>query len=52
MDNIKVGRSKKDDKAKEKYERNGGFSQKHVRLMEAMAEKRAAELKQAAKPKK
>ena len=40
MDNVKVGRSKKDDKAKEKYERNGGFSQKHVRIMEAMAEKR------------
>jgi hypothetical protein len=42
MDNVKVGRNKKDDKAKEKYERNGGFSQKHVRLAEAMAEKRAA----------
>jgi hypothetical protein len=40
MDNIKVGRNKKSDKAKETYERNGGFSQKHVRLMEAMAEKR------------
>jgi hypothetical protein len=47
MDNVKVGRSKKDDKAKEKYERNP-FSQKHVRLMEAMAEKRAT----TAKPKK
>ena len=42
MDNIKVGRNKKSDKAKESYDRNGGFSQKHVRLMEAMAEKRAA----------
>jgi hypothetical protein len=42
MDNIKVGRSKKSDKARETYERNGGFSQKHVRQMEAMAEKRAA----------
>jgi hypothetical protein len=50
MDNVKVGRSKKDDKAKEKYERNGGFSQKHVRLMEAMAEKRATGA--ATKPKK
>ena len=40
MDNIKVGRNKKSDKARETYERNGGFSQKHVRLMEAMAEKR------------
>jgi hypothetical protein len=53
MDNVKVGRSKKDDKAKEKYERNGGFSQKHVRLMEAMAEKRATgAATSAAKPKK
>lgn len=42
MDNIKVGRSKKSDKAKETYERNGGFSQKHVRMAEALAEKRAA----------
>ena len=54
MDNIKVGRSKKSDKARETYERNGGFSQKHVRMMEAMAEKRAtgaATAKQADKPK-
>lgn len=42
MDQPNVGRKKKDDKAKEKYERNGGFSQKHVRLAEALAEKRAA----------
>ena len=42
MDNIKVGRKKKSDKAKETYERNGGFSQKHVRMMEAMVEKRSA----------
>lgn len=40
MDQPKVGRKKKDDKAKEKYERNGGFSQKHVRLAAAVAEKR------------
>jgi hypothetical protein len=40
MDNIKVGRNKKSDKAKETYERNGGFSQKHVRMAEALAEKR------------
>jgi hypothetical protein len=53
MDNVKVGRNKKDDKAKEKYERNGGFSQKHVRLMEAMAEKRTTSgATSAAKPKK
>ena len=42
MDNPSAGRKKKADKAKEKYERNGGFSQKHVRLVEALAEKRAA----------
>lgn len=39
MDSIKVKRAKKSDKSKEKYERNGGFSQKHVRLVEARAEK-------------
>jgi hypothetical protein len=52
MDNVKVGRNKKDDKAKEKYERNGGFSQKHVRLMEATAEKRSIAAKQGATTKK
>ena len=31
---------KKKDKAKEKYDRNGGFSTKHVRGVEAMREKR------------
>ena len=31
----KVKRAKKSDKAKESYERNGGFSQKHIRLTEA-----------------
>ena len=45
MDNIKVGRNKKRDKAKETFERNGPFSQKHVRMMEAMAEKRAGSAK-------
>lgn len=40
-----VSRKKKDDKAKEKYERNGGFSQKHVRLAAALAEKRASKPK-------
>jgi len=39
MDSIKVKRAKKSDKGKEKYERNGGFSQKHIRLIEARAEK-------------
>ncbi len=41
MEQPNVGRKKKDDKAKEKHERNP-FSQKHVRLAEALAEKRAA----------
>ena len=31
----KVKRTKKSDKAKESYERNGGFSKKHIRLTEA-----------------
>ncbi len=42
-------RRKKSDKAKEKYERNGGFSQKHVRLQAAVAEKRAAAASQSKK---
>lgn len=48
MDQPKVGRKKKDDKAKEKYERNP-FSQKHVRLAEALAEKRARTLQSKSK---
>ena len=36
----KVKRSKKSDKAKETYERNGGFSQKHIRSRIAEAEAR------------
>lgn len=39
MDSCKE-RRKKSDKAKEKFERNGGYSQKHVRIAEALAEKR------------
>ncbi len=42
MDGTHEQRKKKSDKAKEKYERNGGFSQKHVRLQAALAEKRVA----------
>ena len=38
---VKTHRNKKDDKAKKTYERNGGFSQKHVRQAEAFAEKAA-----------
>ena len=37
---IKTKRDKKSDKGREKYERNGGFSQKHGRIAEALAEKR------------
>ena len=37
--NIKTDRKKKSDKGKEKFERNGHFSQRHVRLAEALAEK-------------
>jgi len=51
MDNPSAGRRKKDDKAKEKYERNGGFSQKHVRLAEALAAARAVAAKKQGKPK-
>lgn len=32
-------RRKKSDKAKEKYEKKGGFSSKHVRIIEALKEK-------------
>ncbi len=42
MDGPDPKRNKKSDKAKEKHERNGAFSQKHVRLQEALQEKRAA----------
>jgi hypothetical protein len=42
-------RRKKKDKAKEKHDRNGGFSQKHVRAVEAKQEKNATK---ATKPKK
>ena len=33
---FKTKRATKSGKAKEKYERNGGFSQKHVRLQEKL----------------
>jgi len=39
---IKTKRDKKSDKAKEKFDRTGGFSQKHVRLAEALAERNAS----------
>jgi hypothetical protein len=45
MDNQpKTERRKKADKAKEKHERNP-YSQKHVRAMEALAERRAVKPK-------
>jgi hypothetical protein len=33
-------RKKKSNKAKEKYERNGSFTQKHIRITEALKEKK------------
>ena len=33
----KVKRSKKSDKGKESYEKNGAFTQKHIRIAEARA---------------
>jgi hypothetical protein len=39
MDDIKVKRNKKSDKAKKKFELNGGKSQKHVRLAEQVKDK-------------
>jgi hypothetical protein len=42
MDYPDPKRRKKSDKAKEKYALNGGFSQKHVRVTEALLEKRSA----------
>lgn len=44
MDQPKTDRRKKSDKAKEKHDRNP-YSQKHVRAMEALAERRAAKPK-------
>ena len=43
MDNYKEpkgDRRKKSDKSKEKYERNGVITQKHIRIVEALTEKR------------
>lgn len=40
MEEPKVKRSKKSDKAKKTHDKNGSFSQKHVRYMEALAEKK------------
>jgi hypothetical protein len=43
MDAPKTERRKKSHKAKENYERNGAFSQKHIRISEALSQKRAAQ---------
>jgi len=43
MDPPNADRRKKKDKAKEKFDRNGGHSQKHVRIAEALAAKKAGE---------
>jgi hypothetical protein len=42
MDDYKTkgDRKKKSDKAREKFERNGGMSTKHVRISEAASESR------------
>ena len=37
----KTERKKKKDKAQEKFERNGKHSQKHIRAVEALSERRA-----------
>jgi hypothetical protein len=34
---IKTERRKKSDKAKEKFDKTGGFNKKHVRIAEALA---------------
>ena len=39
---IKTKRDKKSDKATEKFDKTGGFSQKHVRISQALAEKAAS----------
>ena len=40
MENINVKRQKKKDKAKEKFDRYGGFSSKHVRNVTKLQEKK------------
>jgi hypothetical protein len=52
MDGPDPKRRKKSDKAKEKFELNGGFSQKHVRMREAMMEVRTKPYVESTKHKK
>jgi len=39
MEDPKTKRNKKSDKQQKTFEKNGGFSQKHVRMTEALMEK-------------
>ena len=45
----KTKRNTKSTKAKETYERNGAFSQKHIRMLAAAAEARASNSSKAKK---
>ena len=49
MDGPDTKRNKKSDKAKKTYEKNGHFSQKHVRAAAALAEKAMQTAKKAKK---
>jgi hypothetical protein len=40
MDDIKVKRNKKNDKAKKNFEKTGGKSQKHIRIVEELTSKK------------
>jgi len=51
MDSFPKERRKKSDKAKEKFERTGGKTSKHIRQQLELMEKRTA-LQQIEKPKK
>ena len=51
MDAPDTKRHKKSDKAKEKHDRNGGFSSKHVRMAEALREKKGAKPKDSSQKK-
>lgn len=44
-DNYTKDRKKKKDKAKEKFDKNGKFTQKNVRVIEALLEKKKDKVK-------
>ena len=48
-DGIKVTRARGKDKAKDRYNRNGGFSSKHLRLKESQIETRSRTSKKSPK---